>query len=122
MVKRRFNNLRTEIANNARSIPPKKSLYDLRERAKQIIETAKKTPEEQPIISKKHDLRVKLGLRTILSSAIFKKKYIIFRLDSQMNSKNRMLEVKIQIYSKKFFRKFLEQIETSRVDHQIPRS
>ena len=39
-----------------------------------------------------------------------------------MNSKNRMLEVKIQIYSKKFFRKFLGQIETSRVDHQIPRS
>jgi hypothetical protein len=33
-----------------------------------------------------------------------------------------MLEVKIQIYSKNFFRKFLEQIETSRVDHQIPRS
>jgi hypothetical protein len=42
MVKRRFNNLRTEIANNSRSIPPKKSLYDLRERAKKIIETAKK--------------------------------------------------------------------------------
>ena len=32
MVKRRLNNLRTEIANNAGSIPPKKSLYDLRER------------------------------------------------------------------------------------------
>ena len=43
MVKRRFNNLRTEIANNSRSIPPKKSLYDLRERAKKIIETAKNT-------------------------------------------------------------------------------
>ena len=49
MVKRRFNNLRTEIANNSRSISPKKSLYDLRERAKKIVETAKKTPEEQPI-------------------------------------------------------------------------
>ena len=61
MVKRRFNNLRTEIANNTRVPPktPKKSLYELRERAKKIVETAKKTPEEQPIISKKHDLRVK---------------------------------------------------------------
>ena len=45
---------------------------------------------------------------TILSSAIFQKKYIIFRFDSQMNSKNRMLEVKIQIYSKNFFRNFFE--------------
>ena len=44
MVKRRFNNLRTEIANNTR-VPlktPKKSLYELRERAKKIVETAKK--------------------------------------------------------------------------------
>ena len=53
---------------------------------------------------------------TILSSAIFQKKYIIFRFYSQM------IEVKIQIYSKNFFRKFLEQIETFRFDHQIPRS
>ena len=61
MVKRRFNNLRAGIANNTRVPPktPKKSLYELRERAKKIVETAKKTPEEQPIISKKHDLRVK---------------------------------------------------------------
>ena len=59
---------------------------------------------------------------TILSSAIFKKKYIIFRFDSQMNSKNRMLEVNIKINSKKFFRKFLEQIDTFSFDHQIPRS
>ena len=39
MVKRRFNNLRTEIENNSRSIPPKKSLYDLRERAKNELKT-----------------------------------------------------------------------------------
>ena len=142
MVKRRFNNLRAGIANNTRVPPktPKKSLYELRERAKKIVETAKKTPEEQPIISKKHDLRVKpppstpcLSAKMILMSmACFQnilstfqsghsgecqrkitvettvQKYIIFRLDSQMNSKNRMLEVKIQIYSKNFFRNFFE--------------
>ena len=44
MVKRRFNNLRAGIANNTRVPPktPKKSLYELRERAKKIVETAKK--------------------------------------------------------------------------------
>ena len=142
MVKRRFNNLRAGIANNTRVPPktPKKSLYELRERAKKIVETAKKTPEEQPIISKKHDLRVKPPPSTpclpakmiLMSMACFQnilstfqsghsgecqrkitvettvQKYIIFRLDSQMNSKNRMLEVKIQIYSKNFFRNFFE--------------
>ncbi len=84
MVKRRFNNLRTEIANNTRVPPktPKKSLYELRERAKKIVETAKKTPEEQPIISKKHDIvsimKFEMFYGRILSSAILKKKYIIF--------------------------------------------
>ena len=62
MVKRIFNNLRTENANNARSMPQKRDPW----RVRMICETelknrrdCKKKLQRKPINSEKHDLRVK---------------------------------------------------------------
>ena len=63
MVKRRFNNLRAGIANNTRVPPktPKKSLYELRERAKKIVETAKKTPEFSNFLKKIYYISIRFA-------------------------------------------------------------